>query len=794
MKKTLCLMALLCLLLSETKLLAQDITQSIRGVVIDLESKTPLIGVNITISTSNPILGSSTDLEGRFRIEDIPIGRHDIEISYIGYETAYLNSILLNSGKELVLEIELEESISSLNVVEITAENATDKTKALNTMATLSSRTFSVEETSRYAAASFDPARMAQNYAGVSIGAGSDLYNEIIVRGNSPGGVLWRLEGIEIPNPNHFGFMGNSGGAISMLSSTTLSNSDFYTGAFPAEFGNATSGVFDLNMRSGNNEKRETSLMIGALGVEVGTEGPFSKNGKASYLLNYRYSTLALLQATGINPTGDVLPTYQDLSFKVNVPTKKGGTFALFGLGGDNLAATYPEKDSLNWESQYDREGFEARGAVGTIGLSHRYLINDKSYLRTVAIISGSREEEDGFRLDDAYSKIIDYDQKIRENTYRVSSLYHLKINPKISLRLGGIYSYKDFNLKIDRRSEVEKPLENIFNANGETGFIQAYAQSKFKLSQNLLLNMGVHFSQITLNNKYVIEPRMALKWSIAPGKNLSIASGLHSKMEHLSLYSLKGAWEDGTVVSGNEDLAPTKSIHNVIAYDHVFNPKFRLKAEAYYQHLFDVTILNDPSSTFSIINAFDAWDYFGLNDAVQEGTGRNVGLDLTLERFFADQYYFMITGSLYDSKYKTLTNKWYNTRFNGNYQLNFLGGKEFSVGKNDKNILGVNGKFLLAGGNRYTAINLLASIDAGDTVKDRDNPYTERGDTYYRFDIGFSYKINTNKMTHTILFDIQNVTNRENIHSVYFNEDTFELETETQTGFFPFFNYRMEF
>jgi len=300
-----------------------------------------LIGANILLVGTER--GASTDLDGSFELSEVSIGRHNLEVTYLGYEPLFLQNILLNSGKELVLNLEMIESTNTLNEVVVSAEKSIDKTKPLNSFATVSSRTFSVEETSRYAAAAYDPARMAQNYAGVSVGAGDDLFNAIIVRGNSSSGILWRLEGVEIPNPNHFGNIGNSGGAISMLSSTTLSNSDFYTGAFPAEFGNATAGVFDLNMRNGNNEQRETSVMLGALGVEFGTEGPLSKKHKGSYLLNYRYSTLALLELAGVNPTGDVLPTYQDLSFKLNLPTEKAGNFSIFGLGGNNLAAQRPE-------------------------------------------------------------------------------------------------------------------------------------------------------------------------------------------------------------------------------------------------------------------------------------------------------------------------------------------------------------------------------------------------------------------------------------------------------------------
>lgn len=752
-----------------------------------------LIGANVAVKTDNDLLGASTDLDGSFKIENVPVGRVSIEISYLGYETQNMSSVLITSGKEMVLEIGLIESTTTMDEVVVKASAQEDKTKALNSFATVSSRTFSVEETSRYAAASFDPARMAQNYAGVSIGAGADLFNEIVIRGNSPGGVLWRLDGIEIPNPNHFGAMGNSGGAISMLSSSTLSNSDFYTGAFPSEFGNATSGVFDLNMRKGNNQKREYSFMFGALGVELAAEGPFSKKSGASYLINYRYSTLALLQATGINPTGDVLPTYQDLSFKLHFPTKKAGNISIFGLGGNNLAAEIPAQDSSMWEYQSDREGFDEVQDVGTVGATHRLLLSNNSYLRTVVAGSFERVVDNSFTLDDNYNEISDYADEVKQTTYRASTMYHNKLNAKNSMRLGGIYSAKKFNFFYEIPNEEGK-YERFLESEGSSGFVQAFAQWKHRFNDDLTLNTGLHYSLLTLNNKMAIEPRMALTWKMNNRHTLSASVGMHSKMEHLALYTINGIDDDGDVIKSRKNLGLTKSIHNVIGYDFVINPQLRLKAEAYYQHLYDIPILSDPNSKFSILNTYDIWDYIGMPDAVSDGQGRNVGLDLTLEKFFSQQYYFMLTGSLYDSKYKAKDGKFYNTRFNGNYMLNVMGGKEFTVGKKDNSIFGLNAKYVMSGGNRYTAVNLEESIAQDDTVRDLDNPFGVRSGVYYRFDVGISFKINKKRLTHSIMLDIQNVTNRENVASKYYNEEAQRIETDTQTGLFPFFNYRIEF
>jgi len=259
-------------------------TQTIRGTVIDKSSQSPLIGASIILMNSDPLIGTITDIDGKFRLENIPVGRQGITISYLGYNTIALPGLNLTSGKELVLTIELEENITSLSKVVITAEQRKDI--AINEMATVSARSFTVEETERYAGSLGDPSRMVSNFAGVSMT--NDSRNDIIIRGNSPSGLLWRLDGIEIPNPNHFGAFGTTGGPVSMLNNNLLTNSDFITSAFPAEYGNAMSGVFDLKMRHGNNEKREYVGQIGFNGFELGAEGPFKKGSRASYLANYR--------------------------------------------------------------------------------------------------------------------------------------------------------------------------------------------------------------------------------------------------------------------------------------------------------------------------------------------------------------------------------------------------------------------------------------------------------------------------------------------------------------------------
>jgi len=553
--------------------------------------------------------------------------------------------------------------------------------------------------------------------------------------------------------------------------------------------------LFDLNMRNGNNEKREFSVMAGALGLEISAEGPFRRGGRGSYLVNYRYSTLGILDALGVKLTGDQVTKYQDVSFKINLPTDKAGTFALFGLGGKNSAILTPKADSTTWEDRNDREGYSAEQTVGTIGLSHRILLSDNSYLRTVATASINQNEDTDYWLDpsDNYKKNTDEVTTASESSFRLSSTYNQKFSAQHSIRTGFILSHLTFDFTQDEDDDGEG-LRRYFDNAGSTQLVQAFAQWKYRLNEAWTLNTGMHYTQLLLNNNFAIEPRAAIQWQASPRQLWSASIGLHSKPEHLAVYLFDGKFPDGTVHLPSKNLELSKALHAVLGYDYRLSENMRLKAEVYYQHLYDVPVEALPNSTNSIINGSSIWDFIGIEGATNDGTGRNVGFDLTIEKFFSNQYYFLITSSLYDSKYTPQNGKEYNTRFNGNYQLNTLAGKEWKVGNKRKNILGVNGKFALSGGNRYTPVDLDASIAKGEAVYDESRPFALRAGSYYRFDVGFSYKINSANVTHSILIDCQNVTNRQNVFAQYYNEDKQKIEKYYQTGLLPTFNYRLEF
>jgi hypothetical protein len=760
-------------------LFSQNLTQTIRGEVLDSESKVPLWGANIIIIGSEPLLGASTDEKGKFKIQNVPIGRQNLKISYLGYEDAYLNEILVSTGKEIILQIPLTEKLTSTEAVVITAES--DKNEALNDMTSVSARQFSVEETKRYAASINDPARMALSFAGVA--NNGDFSNEIVVRGNSPRGLLWRVEGVEIPNPNHFTGAGSSGGGISILSANMLANSDFLTGAFPAEYGNAVSGVFDINLRNGNNQQREYALQAGVLGVDFAFEGPFKEGGNSSYLVNYRYSTLAMLNLIGVDIAGDVAPQFQDLSFKFNFPTKKAGVFSFWGLGGLS-----------SQEETNDEEFYKYGSNTGATGVSHILFLDKKTYLETVVSYSGSELIYNEEQFTDTSRPSLEDESNLRNTSLRVSTLFNRKLNAKNTIRAGLIFSQLNFNLLY--KGQDDDVVKTYIDNSGGSQLYQAYAQWKNRLTEKLTLNTGLHYTLFALNGSQAIEPRLGLKWQFKPRQSFSAGFGMHSRTYNMEIYKSQ-RFVGNQFYNINEELDLIRSKHYVLGYDNLLKPNLRLKAEIYYQSISKVPIRPSFYTDIEdqVASGLNSSGGFTTDSLVSDGSGRNYGIEFTLERFFSNNFYFMFTTSLFESKYKGRDGVERNTRFNNNYIFNTLGGKEFKVGKNGKsNLIGLNLRAIWMGGNRKLTADLQESLQRREAVYEYGRAFEDKVKDYGRIDFRINYRKNKPKFSWVISLDIQNLTNRTNFYTEFFDEDDLQIETVEQLGLIPILNYRVEF
>jgi len=762
-------------------------TQTVKGIIKDQQGAYTLPYVSITILAGSDTLKGNTNENGEYSFENVPVGRISVFCNMMGYKPTVLQNLDLTSGKQLVLNIELEEQINQLNEVVITSKKSS-KLEVNNEFTTVSTRKFTIEETKRYAGALQDVARMATNFAGVQ--SNNDSNNDIVVRGNTPFFLLWRMEDADIPNPNHFGGLGATGGPVSMLNNNYLEDSDFMTGAFPAGYGNGISGVFDLKLRHGNTSKYEFLGQVGFNGFEAGVEGPISKNNKSSFYAGYRYSTLGLLSkiGTGVG-TGAAIPNYQDAIFNIHLPTKSAGQFTLFGFGGfSGIEFKNATKSVEESKDVYGAAGIDLYYGTtsGMIGLKHLIFLNDKNSLnttiyRTYGALYTRVDTADGFLKPQK-----NYLAENNEQKTGIHSYFNNKINAKSTLRIGTILSlynvaYRDTIYGIRRR----------YNTTGETTMSQFYINYQYKFSDKFRTTIGLHSSILSLSPTPTLEPRIGFAYDLSPKTQLTVGYGNHSQHAPFNIYLRENDLGEKT----NKNLKLIRSNEFVLGVRQLVSAKMYLKAEVYYQKLYNV-VVDKKSSTFSILNlgsiSQDLPEEFS-----NSGKGQNYGVDLTLEKFLDRGYYFMVTGSVYNSTAQASDGVWRNTAYNSRHSMNTVVGKDFGLGtskKGNTKKITVDSKFNWTGGKYYTPINEEASKVYGDAVYDYNQAFKKQLADYMRFDLRISYVINHKKSTETFALDLQNFTNRRNPYFQTYDKKVGELKTVYQIGFLPLFLYKITF
>ena len=761
-------------------------TQTVRGTIIDKDSKLPLAYATILILNTEPQLGTTTDENGEFTIENVAVARHSIVCSYLGYADYNSENVIVSSGKELFLTIELvEEAFGGIEIVVI--DSTARQHKTLNEMTLVSGRSFSVEETQRYAGSINDPSRMAMGFAGVQ--ANRDNNSDIIVRGNSPVGVLWRLEGVDIPNPNHFARIGSSGGGITVFSASLLANSDFSTGAFAPEYGNAFASVFDLKFRKGNNQKREYTFRAGLIGIDFATEG-YTKKGGGSYLVNYRYSTLGILNKLGFRLVGPrVDNNFQDLSFNLNFPsTNKKHTVSIFGIGGISREYTSVVKDTAKWLQYTDYLQTDFKTSMFATGLSHTATLDNKSYIKTTLAVMANQIQ---FQ-DDTLTKS-QLAARVRTENYidgrvTLASFYNRKINSLYTIKAGVFLNYIFFDYNNYRLNRSTLSTDTVTEGGGNTQLVQAYVQNKYKISPKLTTVFGLHAIALTLNASYNIDPRVSLQYSIAKGQTLSFGYGLHSRILPLGSYFTTISRQNNQEYI-NKNLGMIKAHHLVLGYDWYGGKGWHVRSEIYYQSLFNVPVGKSLDSTYWVLNERDG---FAKEKLTNSGRGLNYGVDLTVEKFFGNNFFMLISTAYYRSLSYGLNKEWRSSRYDGIFNSSYMGGKEF-VFKNGGTLqLGV--RAVLAGGLRYTPADSAASVLAQNYVADTNKIYTLQTPYYARLDLRVAYRKNNKHSNYTIALDVQNATARRNIRDETFDYASQKIAFIYQSGLVPVLSFQIDF
>lgn len=751
---------------------AQNLTQTIRGKITDADTGQPLAGATVQIIENQT--GAVTDSFGNYRLENISVGRYRLQASYIGYQTLTIAEILVESGHEVVQNVELSEQATPVEEVVVRASR--------NVTQPVSVKTLTIEEVLRFPATFYDPARLATAFAGVV--GDNDQANGISVRGNSPNGLLWRLEGVDIVNPNHTPNAGTfsdrvtaNGGGVNILSAQMLGASTFYTGAFPAEYGNALSAVMDMRLRTGNDQKHETIGQIGLIGIDFANEGPFSQKGGASYLFNVRYSTVGLLEQLGVD-FGDEKINFYDGSFNLNFPFKNGARLTFFGMGGNSENIFEAQRDSSVWEFQKDRYDINFKSSMGALGATYTKPVGKRAVWRTALAYSILDSERTGERLDDEYKlKLVEEDQYLQSKLSLHTSL-NFKQNAQSNWQIGVTATQQAYDIQsIDNNKTTAE-------GNGNGILLQPYITWRYQMGA-FNTNVGLHLSHFTFNSTTALEPRASLSWELSEKRSLSLTYGLHSQLQQPQLYFAEN--------TPNKDLDFTRAHHIVLGYREKLSPSSNLDLEMYYQSLFRIPI-SISSNSFSATNLLEG---FVDERLINNGTGKNYGIEISYQKFITDNFYLLTNATYYQSKYKSSDGIERDTRWNGNYIFNATTGKEWrwlQKGGNINAVFGANARVAYLGGFRDTPIDAQTSLDAGETIYIENEAFSIQQKAYFRTDLRFYYKRNKAKYSTTLALDIQNASNAQNVAYSYYDVQKQAIVVKNQLGIIPLLSWRIEF
>ncbi len=758
--------------------------QDIKGKVVNSFTEQPIQDVQIKVLLNDSLVISSfSDENGDFLFKNVALGIYDIAFVHIEFESFILPDVTLTSSRPTILNIKLIEAFKQLETFNLNPKK--DRSKNNNEMVTNSVKTIYLQDMQKLAGSLDDPIRVAGMMAGVTSDAAFSE-NFISIRGNAPRGLKYYLEGVEIINPSHFARIGSSGGTFTVFSMQLLDKSDFFTGAFPAEYSNAMSGILDVNFRNGTQASRQYSITAGTLGLDIAAEGPLSSKQKATYLFNYRYSVVGMARLIGY-PT---VPTYQDLSFILNFPIEKG-KIKVFGIAGTSDRKRTAFADSTLWEADIDRYNLSLRSDMIMVGSSYEKSLSENSVLKATLIGNAFRQIDNRNYLLNDYAEIIRSNNEYRSMPITGAVSLRHKFSRRHTNKTGISYEYATHDWEVLRYDFENAVLDTNVLGNGTSQTTKAFTQSRILITEKLALNLGLSAIHYDVNQKLSIEPRVGISYQTKGKGKLSLALGKHSQIEHFATYMYQTRDSLNQLIKPNQNLDFVKAYHIIGGFRTTIFKNHYLNIETYYQYLYDIP--TQRGGTFSMANISELQEMRRLENI---GLGENYGIDFGIERYASKGLYYMINASLFESFYIDGNGDRRSTEFDQKFNVKFLAGKEYVVGKKSgkTNFLSWNTNVAYVGGRPYTPIDLMASELNEETVRNEPLAYSLREQNLLFVDVTFTYKINKPKRTVNWSLQIKNIFSNGN--AIYREYDPLLKQEVTvkSSSFFPNLSYKIEF
>jgi len=757
---------ILILLISATVVYPQNAKGVITGLITDIETQSPLPDAEITIIELNRI--TNTDSTGSFTFTGVPFGTYRVKISASGYEPAVKTDIVVLSARPAEIVTGLTSRSYKTETIDVEGkyfQKSTDE----NT----STFNLDFEEVRRAPGSVEDISRMVQVLPGVS--PGNDQRNDLIVRGGSPSENLTMIDGIEIPNINHYPSQGSSSGPIGMINVKFINEVNFSTGGFSAKHGDKLSSVMDIKFREGQRKSFLADINLSTAGFGAVVEGPMlSKNG--SYLFSFRRSYLNLIRSA-IRLAA--VPNYWDFNLKAVYDINKNNKLTFIGIAGLDKISFEGSASEVSDENPYgnakgDQEQFTAGFNLTTLF--------KKGFIQTTFANSSNYYY---YLLTDITTNAVVFDYDSYESDFNLNTEIFYQLSRNSSITLGGGGRYIRFKNDLYVRPDTTEfgdplPVLNI-NLKSEFNKGSAFAQYSLKLfKDNVIFNAGLRYDYFSgINKKHAISPRAGLSIKLLPITTLNFSTGIYTQApEYL--------WVTSDPL--NKDLKYIKTYHYVAGIEHLFADDLRVTVEAYYKSYSDYPV-SVYIPTLILVNGGSENGPNFVGEATSKGYGYVKGIDFSLhKKLTGSGIYGMINYSLSESKFTALKGGPKPGSFDYRHNLTIIAGYQLS---NDW-LIGI--KYRYTTGRPYTPFDVEKSIIAGRGVYQTDKFNEARYKDYNRLDIRVDKKWNFKKLTIISYVELQNVFDTTNVYQYFWNEYKNQQGTIYQWAFLPVGGFSIQF